>query len=227
MAGAAVDEFDYVGSGWQHCTECGTELFDQSNSWDNVTNDYVTVSFNSTQIKFYGVRDPRHGIGAISIDGGAETDIDFYQATRIGNQLMWTSPVLPAGDHVFKLRVTGNRNPSSTDAWVVPDRVAILQPSVTGVQQKSFVPASYSLFQNYPNPFNPSTTISYTLKYSGKVYLSVYDILGREVAVLANEIQAAGPHEMKFSTAGLSSGIYFYKLQSGGGVLTRKMMLLK
>jgi hypothetical protein len=128
---------------------------------------------------------------------------------------------------VFKLRVTGNKNPSSSDAWTVPDRVDILEPAVTGVLQRSSVPVSYSLFQNYPNPFNPSTTISYTLKYNGKVYLSVYDILGREVAVLANELQAAGPHEVKFSTAGLSSGIYFYKLQSGGGVLTRKMMLLK
>jgi len=227
VSGAAVDEFNYVGSGWQHCTECGTDLYDESNSWDNVANDFVTVSFNSTQIKFYGVRDPRHGIGAISIDGGAETTIDFYSATRLGNQLLWTSPVLPAGDHVFKLRVTGNKNPSSSDAWTVPDRVDILEPAVTGVLQRSSVPVSYSLFQNYPNPFNPSTTISYTLKYNGKVYLSVYDILGREVAVLANELQAAGPHEVKFSTAGLSSGIYFYKLQSGGGVLTRKMMLLK
>jgi hypothetical protein len=226
-SGEAADEFNYVGSGWQHCTECGTDLYDQSNSWDNVANDYVTVSFNSTQIKFYGVKDPAHGIGAVSIDGGAETDIDFYQATRIGNQLMWASPVLAAGDHVFKLRVTGSKNTNSSNEWVVPDRVDILEPAITGVQQTSSAPTAYSLFQNYPNPFNPSTTISYTLKNNGKVRLSVYDILGREVAVLVNEIQSAGQHEMKFGTAGLSSGIYFYKLQSDGGVLTKKMMLLK
>jgi hypothetical protein len=65
------------------------------------------------------------------------------------------------------------------------------------------------------------------LKNSGKVRLSVYDLLGREVAVLANEIQAAGQHEVKFSANGLSSGIYFYKLQATNGVITKKMLLMK
>ena len=88
-------------------------------------------------------------------------------------------------------------------------------------------PSVFSLAQNYPNPFNPSTKISYTLANNSKVRLSVYDLLGREVSVLANEIQTAGQHVVTFSANHLSSGIYFYKLQTASGVITKKMMLLK
>lgn len=126
VSGSAGNEFNYVGNGWEHCTNCGSTLYDQSNSWDNTTNDYVTVSFTGTQIKFYGVQDVLHGIGAVSIDGGTETNIDFYAATRAGDVLLWTSPALTAGDHIFKLRVTGNKNPSSTNYFAVPDRVDII-----------------------------------------------------------------------------------------------------
>jgi hypothetical protein len=75
------------------------------------------------------VQDTLHGIGAVSIDGGAETNIDFYSINRAGDVLLWTSPVLTAGYHVFKLRVTGTNNPSSTNYYVVPDRVDIVTPA--------------------------------------------------------------------------------------------------
>ncbi|HEX3685384.1 MAG TPA: RICIN domain-containing protein [Bryobacteraceae bacterium] len=126
VAGAGGNKFEYIGNGWQHCSNCGSNLYDGTNSWDNATNDYVTVAFTGTQIKFYGVQDVLHGIGAVSIDGGSETNVDFYASTRAGDVLLWTSPTLTAGDHVFKLRVTGNKNPSSTNYYAVPDRVDIL-----------------------------------------------------------------------------------------------------
>jgi hypothetical protein len=97
----------------------------------------------------------------------------------------------------------------------------------TSVSQTQMNPGVFALTQNYPNPFNPSTSISYTLKNNGKIRLTVFDLLGREVAVLANEIQTAGQHEVKFSANSLSSGVYFYKLQAGNQVITKKMMLLK
>ena len=103
----------------------GGELFDGSNSWDDVTGDSVTVRFSGTQVRLYGVLDPQHGIGAVSIDGGAETTVDFYSPTRAGNQVLWSSPVLPAGRHALTLRVTGTRNAASSDTFVVPDRVDI------------------------------------------------------------------------------------------------------
>ena len=70
----------------------------------------------------------------------------------------------------------------------------------------------FRLYQNYPNPFNPSTTISYTIPFKGNVRLIVYDILGREVRTLINETQQKGDHRVLFNASGLSSGVYFYKI---------------
>jgi hypothetical protein len=99
---------------------------------------------------------------------------------------------------------------------------------VTGVEKiQSTIPSSFELSQNYPNPFNPSTKISYTLVTKGMARLSVYDVLGREVAVIVDEIQNAGSHEITFTANNLSSGIYFYKLTSSGATITKKMVMLK
>jgi hypothetical protein len=86
---------------------------------------------------------------------------------------------------------------------------------------------SYSLSQNYPNPFNPTTTISYSIKENDLVQLKVYDILGREVAVLVNEDQKSGSYQITFNASNLPSGIYFYKLTSGNFTETKKLILLK
>ena len=86
---------------------------------------------------------------------------------------------------------------------------------------------SFTLFQNYPNPFNPVTTISYQLPETEKVTLKVYDILGQEVKTLINEEQKSGLYEVKLDASALSSGIYFYKLQAGNFISTKKMILLK
>jgi len=88
-------------------------------------------------------------------------------------------------------------------------------------------PELFALPQNYPNPFNPSTNISYTLEKQDKVRLTVYDIRGREVAVLVDGVQAAGEHVVSFSGTGLASGIYFYRLETPKGVLVNKMALVK
>ncbi len=95
-------------------------------------------------------------------------------------------------------------------------------------------PLSYKLNQNYPNPFNPSTKISYNLPVAGQVSVKVFDVLGKEVADLVNEVEPAGNHEVNFNASGLASGIYFYQLNvkasSGSAknfVDTRKMILLK
>jgi hypothetical protein len=99
---------------------------------------------------------------------------------------------------------------------------------VVGVEESpTAVPYRFELAQNYPNPFNPSTKIEYTLKNTGNVRLSVYDLLGREVAVLVNGVRTAGSHEVTFSRPDLGSGVYFYKLQSGDQVIAKKMVLMK
>ncbi len=85
----------------------------------------------------------------------------------------------------------------------------------------------YSLKQNYPNPFNPTTMISWQSPQSGRQTLKVYNILGKEVATLVNEFRSAGNYEVNFDAGNLSSGVYFYKLQAGSFVETKKMILVK
>jgi hypothetical protein len=89
------------------------------------------------------------------------------------------------------------------------------------------LPTKFALMQNYPNPFNPTTNIAYELPTTAKVVLKVYDVLGREVMTLINQEQAAGRYVQPFNASGLSSGIYFYRLQAGNFVETKKMMLVK
>ncbi|MGB5530500.1 MAG: T9SS type A sorting domain-containing protein [Ignavibacteriaceae bacterium] len=88
-------------------------------------------------------------------------------------------------------------------------------------------PLSFNLEQNYPNPFNPSTNIKYSVPESGNVKLSVYNLVGEEVAVLVNGNVEAGNFEVTFDASSLPSGVYLYKLQSANSVQTKKMMLLK
>ncbi len=89
------------------------------------------------------------------------------------------------------------------------------------------IPTDFSLAQNYPNPFNPSTIIEYTLSDRQFVTLKVFDILGREIKTLVNEEKPAGLYTVMFDADGLSSGIYFYKIQAGKFSETRKMVLLR
>ena len=103
----------------------------------------------------------------------------------------------------------------------------IVPQGTSGVNDESGIPAGYSLMQNYPNPFNPSTKIEYSIPEVSFATIKVYDMLGNEVATLVNEEKATGSYEVKFDVAGLSSGIYFYKLQAGSFVETKKMILLK
>ena len=86
---------------------------------------------------------------------------------------------------------------------------------------------SYELNQNYPNPFNPSTVIRYQLPVSSQVTLKVFDVLGNVITTLVNEEKPPGSYEVNFNASNLSSGIYFYKIQSGSFVETRKMILMK
>jgi hypothetical protein len=79
----------------------------------------------------------------------------------------------------------------------------------------------------YPNPFNPTTTINYTLPEEGKVNIKIYDVLGREVETLVNEIRTAGTHSVEFNASHLPSGVYLYKIETSQGMLTKKMLLLK
>ena len=85
----------------------------------------------------------------------------------------------------------------------------------------------YKLHQNFPNPFNPTTTIKYQIPELSIVTIKIYDVLGNEIASLINEEKPAGNFEVEFNGEGLPSGIYFYRLQAGNFVETKKMVLMK
>ena len=98
---------------------------------------------------------------------------------------------------------------------------------VTDIETTAGQPVEFKLAQNYPNPFNPSTLISYQLPAAGHVDLRVYDLLGREVAVLVSGVQAAGIHNVSFNASSLATGVYLYRLTSGSMTDVKKMVLMK
>jgi hypothetical protein len=92
---------------------------------------------------------------------------------------------------------------------------------------ESIIPADFALYQNYPNPFNPVTRIAFDLPEAGKVKLLVYDLLGRRVASLVDGHLGAGQHQVSLDASSLASGVYFYRIEAGSFVQSRKMVLLK
>jgi hypothetical protein len=113
-------------------------------------------------------------------------------------------------------------------SWYYLDNVELAITGTTAVaEEKLMGPEVFSLSQNYPNPFNPSTTIDYSLRKAGKVRLAVYDLTGREVAVLADGVRPQGIHQVTFSGEDLGNGVFFYKLVTQDEVITKKMTLIK
>jgi hypothetical protein len=128
----------------------------------------------------------------------------------------WESNI---ADRIFSLPGT-----DSTLAWqFFNNRV-----TPTGVEERSpLAPAETRLDQNFPNPFNPRTVVSYQLSALSDVRLTVYDVLGREVAVLVNERKGPGRYSVQFDAGGAASGEYVCRLTAGGSVQSRKMLLVK
>ena len=119
---------------------------------------------------------------------------------------------------------------AQVNGWAVGESGMILhyhRTNATAVAQQAVVPSDFRLEQNYPNPFNPSTTIRYGLPNRSHVTLAVFNTLGQQVALLQNGEQEAGYHEAKFDGRNLSSGVYFYRLQAGTFVETKRLLLLR
>ena len=123
------------------------------------------------------------------------------------------------------------RYPDGTGSFVLmfPTFSAPNQSGITSIgdDQQSELPSQFSLEQNYPNPFNPTTTIGFSLPNAGKVKLTIYNVLGEQVSTLVNEYLPAGEYKYEWQAANLTSGIYFYHIQSGLHSETKRMILLK
>jgi len=123
-------------------------------------------------------------------------------------------------------RVRGVKSGGEAGPWSVPSRFTTTDMSVD-VEDEVGVPEQFVLEANYPNPFNPQTTIGFAVPQASSVRLVVYDVLGREVARLVEGTLPAGRHEAMFEATQLPSGVYLYRLEAGGFVQTRRMLLLK
>ncbi|HKJ81268.1 MAG TPA: T9SS type A sorting domain-containing protein, partial [Ignavibacteriaceae bacterium] len=109
------------------------------------------------------------------------------------------------------------------------DAIALYTPSgTTDIKLDSNVlPSSYTLSQNYPNPFNPSTEIKFSLPEASNVKLTIYDAIGKQVAVLVNDYLATGSYRYSWNASNLASGIYFYRIEAKNFNMVKKMVLLK
>lgn len=137
------------------------------------------------------------------------TTTGFSSPVHDGRLRFWFAPYDAAGDQFFM------------------DDVELIEAGPAKETTLLELPATFALNQNYPNPFNPVTVISYDLPVTTQVSLTVYDLLGKEITTLVNEIQDAGFRSVEFDASNLASGMYFYRLRAGDFSDTKKLMVVK
>jgi len=118
-------------------------------------------------------------------------------------------------------------NPASTNGYSAKPNICFTIDPAVGIGIQNNAPASFSLHQNYPNPFNPVTKITYEIPEKGFVMLRIYDILGREIKTLVNEVKSKGTYSVDYYAEGIPSGIYLYRLECNNFISTKKMILIK
>ena len=158
---------------------------------------------NST---FNLVRSINNGITWNSMSGGPGTDLQSLDAVKVNNST------------IYALAVTYGRG-----VYKLLDSVSVIGIENTGTT----IPKEYKLYQNYPNPFNPVTSIKYTIPNDDFVSLKIYDLKGELVTTLINENQIKGEYDVSFNGESYSSGVYFYVLEAGKLISSKKMVLVK
>lgn len=214
--------------------------------------DYATIKYNTAGVqqwtaRYNGPGNSSDGARALTLDAAGNIYVTGY-STGIGTSADYlTLRYSPAGTQVWEHRYNGSGNAqdlamaiavSSTGIVYVAgesygstsgkDYLTIKYSQTVGIQSAgSEIPSDYSLGQNYPNPFNPVTNIKLHIPKTGFVSLKVYDISGKESAVLVSGDLAAGIYNVDFDASHLASGVYFYRLETEGFMDVKKMMLVK
>ena len=157
------------------------------------------------------------------------TDSLFSVIVIDTDQVVPTQLWIPKGillpNTMYYWRVRAYLEASDSSDWSSPWKFGTI---ITGIKrQDNLLPKTFSLNQNYPNPFNPSTTIGYDIPKRSQVRLSIYDILGREIAILVNKEVSPGSYEVTFDASCLANGVYFYRIQAGRFVQAKKLILVK
>ncbi|MGB5528359.1 MAG: T9SS type A sorting domain-containing protein, partial [Ignavibacteriaceae bacterium] len=170
----------------------------------------VTMDLTTSNLKFTG----GFNQGSTYWVNNLYSDTSYQ---KLGSELANFSVTLPAyGSAVYTIS-------TEEQSLILPP----IPPIVSVDDEINAQPEDYNLYQNYPNPFNPSTTIRYSVIKPDVVRIKIYDILGREVKTLVNELKQAGTYEVQFNASEIASGIYLYRIESGNFVQTKKMILLK
>lgn len=167
--------------------------------------------------------------GYASVYGDVLSNVDVYDPASDS----WTKiPDTPFKKAMFGVAVVNGKiyiiggttdwsDSGSKEVWEYDPAIS------TGVANSAELPAEFVLKQNYPNPFNPTTAIFYTLPRFSEVALTVYDMLGRQVGVLASGTQPVGSYEVSFDATGLPSGVYLYRLQAGDYAIAKRMVVMR
>ena len=147
--------------------------------------------------------------------------------SKISMDFIYVSPVVPNNGYV-QLGIGPKQSGSVAHqgSFYIVDDLA-MEGTATDVKTDNAIPASFELKQNFPNPFNPSTDIEYSVPFKSNVKISVFNLIGQKVADILNEVKEAGSYKAHFNAGNLTSGVYFYKLEAGSFVSTKKMILTK
>jgi hypothetical protein len=224
-------------SGWYFSDSDGNHKFFFPESTIIDTDDYLVVAENDSAFtsRFPDVQN-YIGETGFGLSGAGEfmklatRDDQIIDSLTYDDNLPW--PVEADGQGSTLELIEANSDNSKAENWKAsighgtPGRLNSVITSVTE-NLNSTIPEEFTLFQNYPNPFNPVTTINYNLPVAGKVSLKIYDILGNEIANLVNEEMPPGRYAVKWDASKYASGMYFYKIQTGNLIQTKKMVLIK
>jgi hypothetical protein len=215
-----------------------TSWYNEADNSNNnlIWRDYSDIEFGGNRFMGSGgspIGTPNGWSGWVNTYGGIGVNANPQFVNNVRNIdgffIGANSPAINAGENLQSFieskglpwkDILGNPRDSS------PDLGAYEYDGLLDVQEE-LQPSAYKIEQNYPNPFNPSTTISYFIPTSSFVILKVYDILGNEIRSLVNEEKTPGNYQLEFNAANLPTGIYFYRLQAGSFIETRKMVLMK
>ncbi|MCB0726386.1 MAG: T9SS type A sorting domain-containing protein [Ignavibacteriae bacterium] len=172
----------------------------------------------------------RWSIAKLSLTGQIMTEFgtSFFELKENNNTVQsFVSSIAKQSDGKYIL-TGGSKFPSSGNWDLIVMRFKENPEVYIGINQiSSVVPEKFELRQNYPNPFNPVTNLEFGISELGLVSLKVYDVMGREVVTLINEIKEPGYYRVKFNAANLSSGVYYYKMTAGDFVAVKKLVVLK
>ena len=156
--------------------------------------------------------------------------LEIYSDDFINSQVEKAQSMIDAGEGnelFIKFNIKSDEY-VEFDGWYIDDiQVKIFTKKLTGISGSKTIPNKNYLEQNYPNPFNPSTEINFQIAENGFVNLTIYNVLGQEVAKLVNKNMTAGNHSISFDASNLTGGVYFYKLMSDRFSQVKKMLLIK